>query len=396
MTATALTEEKAQKPVFEIRGRIQAEAALISQSNNNSAIYGPIEDGVGFRRARLGAQGYVGDQVRWIAEFDFAGGDVKFRDVFIAAQDLPWVGETRVGNFREPFSLEGATSSNVMTFVERSTANVMDPTRHWGVGLFNYTENERLTLQGGVFRSGSSSTGNDIYNGNDMQYTVRVTGLPWRVEEQPYLLHIGGAFSQQYAKNDTITYNQGPQSTLLTVSDNPGTLFSPTITLNASQQQLYNIQTALLFGSLSLQAECNMASIDQLTGGPVFFWGGYAQASLFLTGEHRQYLAKTGAFGGPKVLRPFLCKSGQLGQDGGLGAWEIAARIGYIDYSSPNIPPSNGLAVGNRVADVTFGLNWYLNDNTRLMFNCVPAVPVDPNFGPSAATAFFISAQIYW
>ena len=32
-------------------------------------------------------------------------------------------------------------------------------------------------------------------------------------------------------------------------------------------------------------------------------------------------------------------------------------------------------------------MNWYLNNYTRLMFNYTHAVPVDPNFGPSFASA---------
>jgi len=68
-----------------------------------------------------------------------------------------------------------------------------------------------------------------------------------------------------------------------------------------------------------------------------------------------------------------------------------------MNYSSANLPlTSGGLRQGDRVADATFGVNWYLNDNTRFLFNYVHAVPVDPNFGPSFADAFFISCQIFW
>jgi phosphate-selective porin OprO/OprP len=220
-----------------------------------------------------------------LPEFDFAGGNIAFKDVYVALDKLPVVRELRVGNFPEPFSLEGATSSNYMAFVERSPAFPFDPARHWGVGMFSYTDNERMTFQAGIFRSGSNNTGNDISNDNDMQYTARVTALPWYngCPDNPCLLHVGAAFSQQYANNDTITYNQGPQSSLLTISNNnnPGSPFLPTITITATQQQLYNVQSALVFGPLSFQAEWNAADILQLKGGPVFFNGGYAQVSCF-------------------------------------------------------------------------------------------------------------------
>jgi phosphate-selective porin OprO/OprP len=392
-------QAKESKPVFELRGRIQAEAALVSQSNRNSTDIGTVQDAVGFRRARLGAQGYVGDQVVWVAEFDFAGGNVAFKDVYVAVTDLPVVRELRVGNFCEPFSLEGAISSNYMAFVERSQAMPMDPQRHWGVGMFSYTDNERMTFQAGIFRSGSNNTGNDIANDNDMQYTARITALPWydpNADGGPRLLHIGAAFSQQYALNNTITYSQGPQSNLLSVSDNPGSPFTPALTVIASQQQLYNVQAALALGPLSFQMDWDLANALQLTGGPVVFNGGYVQASYFLTGEHRDYLTKDGKFGGVQVHTPFLCQQCASGLAGGPGAWEIAARVAYTNFTSSNLPLVNGLEQGSRNTELTLGINWYLNDNTRFMFNYVHAVPVLPSLGPSFADAFFVSAQIFW
>lgn len=392
-------DAKSPKPVFELRGRIQAEAALVNQSNRNSTIIGTVDDAVGFRRARLGAQGDIGDQVRWVSEFDFAGGNVAFKDVYIAVTNLPFLREVQVGNFCEPFSLEGATSSNSITFVERSPADVFDPAYHWGVGMFSYTDNQRTTFQAGIFRSGSNTTGNDISNSNDMQYTARMTALPWYepgAPGGPRLWHIGGAFSQQHALDNTITYNQGPQSSLLTDSDDPGSPFQPKITITASQQQLYNLQTALALGPLTIQAEWNIADIDQIVGGRVVFDGGYVQSSYFLTGEHREYLTKYGCFGPVHVRSPFWRLKGDHGFAGGSGAWEVAARFAYTDFVSSNLPLINGQQQGSRDAETTLGVNWYLNDNTRVMFNWVHAVPVVPGLGPSFANAFFVSSQLFW
>src|SRR5439155_19333231 len=67
------TAEEETKPAFQLRGRIHADAVIVNQSTRNRAIIGDVQDATGFRRARLGAQGYVGEQVNWVAEFDFAG-----------------------------------------------------------------------------------------------------------------------------------------------------------------------------------------------------------------------------------------------------------------------------------------------------------------------------------
>ena len=74
-----------------------------------------------------------------------------------------------------------------------------------------------------------------------------------------------------------------------------------------------------------------------------------------------------------------------------------AVCFDYLHFASPNLPPqSNGLLQGDNVAETTLGLNWYLNDYTRMMFNYVHAVPVDPNFGPSWDNAFFVETAVFW
>jgi phosphate-selective porin OprO/OprP len=283
-----------------------------------------------------------------------------------------------------------------MTFIERSPINSLDPGRNWGVGLVWFPEDERATLTLGAFRDGTSNSSGDDFGGDDMAYDVRGTWLPWYDLEGRRLLHLGAAFSERFPANNVVTINQGPQSGLLPISDNPGSPFLPTITITANQQQLYNLEAALVLGSLSLQAEWSATSISQIGGGPVFLHGMYAFASYFLTGEHRAYDRKDGAFGMTRVLSPFLCLKGKPHLGRGPGAWEVAARFAYADFASPNIPPSNGLKVGDTEAEFTIGVNWYLNDYTRLMFNYTHVIPVDPNFGPSYADAFFMRMMIFW
>jgi phosphate-selective porin OprO/OprP len=369
----------ADKPTIELRGRIQADAIFVDQSARNRAILGEIQNATGFRRARLGAQGTVGEHVNWVAEFDFAGGNVSFKDMFIGLADLPIVRQIRVGNFREPFTLEGQTSSNVFTFTERSPAGALDPARKWGIGAFSYDDSERATLAGGVFRTGtSSSTGSDFGDANDLAYTFRATALPWYDETSGgrSLMHVGAAFSQVKPAKNLVTISQSPQNSLLTSSDNPSSFFIPAINIPAHQQQLYNLEWAWVRGPFSLQTEWDATYIHQIGGPPVFLHGCYAFASYFLTGEHREYVRRDGAFGITKVRAPFVCLKNRV--------------------ASGNIPKVNGLLVGNRDAELTLGLNWYLNDYTRLQFNYLHAIVVDPNFGPSAADAFFLRSAIFW
>src|SRR5262245_14274071 len=390
-------EEPDQKPAIKVRGRINADAAIVNQSTRNRQIIGALQDATGFQRARLGAQGYIGEQVNWVAEWDFAGGNISFKDVYIGVDELPVVRRVRVGHLEEPFSLEGSESYNYFPFIVRSPVMALDPAYNWGIEILSYTEEERATLQAGAFRSGTSnSSGDDFGSQNDMAYDVRVTALPWYESEGRYLLHVGAAFSQRFPHDNTVTINQGPQNTLLPISENPGSPFLPTITILAGQQQLYNLQTAAVFGPLSLQAEWTGTHMVQQAGGPVTLGGGYVFASYFLTGENREYLRKDGTFGMTKVRSPFLWMKGKPFWGHGPGAWELLARFAYVDFANSNIPLQNGLKVGDKDAELTVGVNWYLNDYARLMFNYVHAVAVDPNFGPSWADAFFLQAALFW
>ncbi len=387
------------KPKVELIGRLETDAILVGQSPLNQAIIGPVPNVTGFRRARLGAQGTIGEQVNWKAEFDFAGGDISFRDVYAGLDELPYVKRLRVGHMLEPFSLEAATSSNFFPFTERSPIVALDPVHNWGVGAFVYTPNERATLQAGIFRGGTSNnSGNDTSGQNDMAYDVRTTWLPWydRESNGRYLLVLGGAFSERFPLNNMVLINQGPQSNLLPISENPGSPFVKSIAIPASQQQLFNVESALVLGSVSVQAEWSATRIEQIGGPPVFLNGFYVFGTWFLTGENRNYVTRDGDFGIIYVRAPFL----RLRDDGsiarGPGAWELTARLSYANFSDPNIPPVNGFKVGDREWELTLGVNWYLNDHARVLFNYVYAEPIDPNFGASAAHAFFIRTAVFW
>jgi hypothetical protein len=141
----------ADKPMFELRGRIDADAIWAQQSAANIADFGKLKDVVGLRRARIGVQGHLNDDLRYVSEIDLATGDVVVRDCF-----LGWAAphvqnrQFRLGHFREPFSLEGGISANVFPFLERSPINNLDPSRNWGIGLYQHDDDEAATFAIGL------------------------------------------------------------------------------------------------------------------------------------------------------------------------------------------------------------------------------------------------------
>jgi phosphate-selective porin OprO/OprP len=395
-----LAERLGLTPTIELRGRIEADAVIASQSTSSKALIGDLQNGYGFRRARLGAQGNIGTSARWVAEIDFANGNFRPRDLFVGLTALPGVRELRVGYFREPFSLEGATSSRFITFMERSPLNQLDPARDWGVAGYWWPGSERTTFAVGAFRDGTTSGGFSGGDGGNWALTTRLTGLPVYEDSEGVfrLVHIGGAFSNRIPVNGVVSYVPAPQSNVLDVSDSPASPFLPTINIPASRQQLYNLQAATVFGPLSVQGEWFATAVQQKGDGAVFLHGFYVDASYVLTGEHRGYDRREGGFSRVSVRRPLVRTAGA--PTTGFGAVELAARFAVADFVSGNLPPSNGpLALspnGALLYQTTLGLNWYLNDYTRFMFNYTLAVP-DARGAPALPVHLFgVRTAIFW
>src|SRR5262245_58876476 len=252
-----LAERLNLKPTIEVRGRIEADAVLAAQSNASKAQIGNLQNGYGFRRARIGTQGNVGTSAKWVAEIDFANGNFRPRDLYVGLIAIPYVNEVKVGYFREPFSLGGSTSSRYITFLERSPINVLDPARNWGVCAYWWPESERYLFVLGAFRDGTNNGGFSGGDGSNWAVTTRLSGLPVYVDEEGEfrLVQIGGAFSNRRPANGIVSYSPAPQSSLLDVSDSPASPFLPPINIPANAQQLYNLQAAAVFGPFSIQGE---------------------------------------------------------------------------------------------------------------------------------------------
>lgn len=379
-----------------IRGRIDTDFIATSQSAANVATFGDLGSVVGLRRARIGAEGKL-PFGHYIAEIDLASGNVVLRDLFIGIGDRQAFGEYRGGHFREPFSFEGGTSANSFAFLERSQVNVLDPARNWGLCLFRSTPNESLNIAAGLFQSGSDANDLQGGDGSTAGITERLTFAPINDADGSKLLHLGVALSERIAENGIIVINQQPRSSLLYLGDAADSPFIPMIKIPATYQQLLNLQVAVAKGPVWAQAEWYGSWIVQNNGGSVFLHGSYAACGWFITGEHREYSASNGGMGAVRVNRPFVRVLSAQNQQRGGGAWEVVARFSYLDFQDSNTPlgPS-GQLVGLQLPEWTAGVNWYLCDNIRLMFNYIYALPNEPNTGTSAASEYAMRLGVYW
>ncbi|QDT57116.1 Porin O precursor [Caulifigura coniformis] len=385
----------ASGPTIHLRGRIDADFLWADQDADNGTDFGHFADTVGLRRARVGAYGDLSENGRYLIEIDLASGDVVLRDGYIALGDVKNAGEFQAGHFREPFSLEGGTSANSFAFLERSPANVLDPARNWGAVYRINGAEQRWTIAGGAFQSGTDSSDVEFGPGSTTDMTVRATALPIADEDDTRLLHLGVAATVRIANDSLIVINQRPRSPLLSFGDSTDSPFVPTLSFAAASSEVLNLQWAGVYGSLWSQAEWYGALINQDVGDDVFLHGSHFDVGYFLTGEHRGYHRDTGVFGAVTVLHPVIAdfSSSEEKRDRGIGAWEATFRVATLDFDSSNLPAA---ATGVKLHQYTMGVNWYLADRMRLMLDYTLAFPDLDATGSSRASVFGMRLGMFW
>jgi len=347
-----------------IGGRFQADWVWMDGGSFEGPSGIELADGVELRRARIYTAGTIYKFVQFRAEYELAGGDADLSDIYIRLIEIPFVGNFTVGHFQEPFGLEQLTSPTYTTFMEPSVTDMFAPSRNMGFMMNNAVCDDRMTWAIGLFRDTDSYGEGSVDGGYNM--TARVTGAPVYADAGRKVVHLGAAYSLRDPE-ETVRWRRSPDVHLA-----PD--FVDTGDFSADNVNLLSAEAAMVWGPFSLQGEYVGAIHDRTSPGAnreigsndnPCFNSFYVLASYFLTGEHRPYIKKTGTFGRIRPKKNFR-------EDGGWGAWEVAVRYGYVDLNSSDADIEGGI-----LQTGTVGLNWYLNPNTRVMFNYVRACQAD-------------------
>ncbi|BCX80902.1 phosphate-selective porin OprO and OprP [Methylomarinovum caldicuralii] len=330
-----------------IGGRMHLQAAYHDRDN----IAGQnIDDGLEIRRGRLYAKGVLYHDWKYTAEYDFAGNKTHIKDLWVAYTGLKSYGLDFIGfgHQKQPYSLEVEMSSNDIPFIERAldygfTEAVVDR----ALGM-------RLQTHGHYWFAAAGLYGESIGKGNDEGWGTAGRFILAPLHDQEKVVHLGvrGAYREPNDdRQQDFHYKSTHQSNLKLV--NTGTM------RNVDNTALVGAEAAFVYGPVSLEGEYTHAMVERKKGlSDLDFDGFHVQATWSLTGESRAaaYKLKDGEF---KRLKPHQYFS--LSQ-GGLGAWELAARYAWIDLNDQEVK-------GGRAQDFTMALNWYLNPNIRLMFD---------------------------
>jgi phosphate-selective porin OprO and OprP len=358
-----------------VRGLGQFDAATYSQDSrarNLPAANGPdLSSGTNFRRAYLGVEGKAFGDWRYNVNLNFGGTSGTESSGSIQALWIQYDGlkpvSVRVGAFPPNTGLEDSVSAQDTIFLERS-------------GPSDVIRN----LVGGDGRHAVSV----MYIGEELFVSASLTG--GRVGDTP-------VFDEQLAAAGRIAYSFKPGAdSRIVLSGSVGDLFrAPDATSVPASARPVNIQ---LGPELTVDGT-RMIATGAVNTDNVFYWGAevggnagafyasagyfaydmnrrqttlnnfsfsgwYAQASFMLTGEARQWNAENATYRAPKVDKPFT-----LDENGGWGAWEVAARYTNVDLNddegSVGLPmPVNGVRGGEQEI-WTVGLNWYPNQVIR-------------------------------
>ena len=345
--------EKGQSFKMKFGGRIQADYSFFSVDSDLTGPFGAdvFQDGFEFRRARLFFEGTIYDRVMFKAQYDFAGGDADFKDVWIGLKfDF---GKVRFGHFKEFFSLEELTSSKYLAFMERSLPVLaFAPSRNSGIGADG--GDDRFNWGFGVFYD--SDDFGDSFNEERYNITGRIGFRPIVADDGRRLLHLGGGVNRREIGDfetllGDIRFRARPENHLTIRLVNTGVFASEGATI-------WNGELAGVFNRFWFAGEYFNTSVDASDVGDPTFKGWYAQAGFYLTDDHRRFANNFGVFDRQKPNSNWDMK------DGGIGAWEIAVRISSVDLADAEVN-------GGKEDNFTLGVNWYLNPATRLMLNWV-------------------------
>ena len=315
----------------------------------------PIPADNEIRRARIYLEGDLLDDWSFKIEREFAPGREGWRNLWIGYQPTRSL-VFRAGNFVTPFGLEEVSSSSQSTFLERALPSAIAPSYQTGLGIrtrgrFGREGPDRWTWVTAGYVESLGKPEEDPHQSEHWGVASRFTFTP--LAERRRLVHLGVSVDYERPKGDS-RYG---------ISSRPESALAPTLLNTGSLQDVDDVisvgaEAATVLGPFSAQGEYMRSTVrrsgqdgDGNARSDAAFDGWYVQASYVLTGEQRRYSASTGTFQGVKPKRRW-------------GALEVAVRYSTLDLNDNSVS-------GGDAKDWTVGLNWYLRENVRLMFNYI-------------------------
>lgn len=333
--------------------RVQADAQAIFGDDLNR-----MGNGASIRRARFAAKAMVTKNWYGEIDLDFSNGVLELNDAILGYDFLNGL-STRVGNFKERFSMSQTASSRYLNFMERSmVVTSFAPSRHigWEVAY----NGQKYLAVGGIFfqevedaemRTYVEDNNKDYGRDEGVSYAAKFVYQPFALKND-YGLHLAAAYSYRTPKTsvDPGEYNGARYSSRSLSSINRKKFLDTDVIENLDHEQKTNIEIAAWYKGLGLQSEIinNYTYIKDVSN-PYRFGGYYVQGVYLLFGGRQVYVKNEGEFTQPDRGRSW-------------GDVELALRYDYVDLN-------NGSVKGGSAEGYTAGLNIYMTRNVKFQIN---------------------------
>jgi phosphate-selective porin OprO/OprP len=360
-----------------IGGFVQFDMGGYFQNPNPNTQFPHLNNGVNLRRGRVYFVGKF-DDFRVNITPDFGGSPDGTPTLFEA--NVNYTGfkpvTATVGYFHPFVSLEDATFPGNDLFLERPSIinierSVAAGIQRASLGANAATEDYFASayLTGPLFGAQTSK----LLNGEQVGLIGRLAARPYHDEDWSFHTEFSGQMA--FHPNVNASGTPGVSRTTLTLADFPELRidFNPLVSTGPLSTRSANVYGGALGASwrnFLVQGEYYQISLNQskLPGVPsprLGFSGGYVEGGWIMTGEPIPYDITRAAWSRPKVDSPFSLA------EGGIGAWELAARYSTVSLNSNVIPGVSesltGGIYGGQQQIAALALSWYPNDWLRFM-----------------------------
>ena len=334
-----------------------------------------LQDGSDMRRARLRADGSIGETVDFATEVNFANiqdvtnedtttniGSVGLDDFYVAFKQVPVVENVLIGHLKQPIGLEHSTGASNQSYMERSDGHdaFFQPFEFvTGIKVFNSYWDDRATAALSLARVGKQTVSPFAFGSGPGEYGVtgRLTCLPFYQDDGRYLVHLGIGY--EYSGTDDNNFYAANRPLVCAGAGSqevPNILYTGTF-YTSDPVQLMNAEIATVVGRFSMSAEYQILRGTNIFGqysngvfsdprGNVTYQAFYVEAGVFLNPEdYRRYNKKDATWGrqvtqgessAVQTYSPWLF--------GGHTPVQLLCRYSYLDLNSGNpvLTPSSG------------------------------------------------------
>ena len=286
---------------------------------------------------RIALKGNVSEDFAFKLENDFANSDSNIKDAYIKYTGIN-NNEIVIGQIREPFSIGEAISSKNTTFIARSEALDLTPSRSVGIRNDIFSKNNDWLIAFGIFGQPFETTSAT----DDTKYSISsrtAYSLKSKEGDVPYFFNIGLSGSYRSLDRD----DSNSQTTI----DNEKLL---------GTELVFAYRNAL-FASEYIYTDREYGE-DSNSGVNTDHYAYYVEGSYFINGQVRSFDHKNKKLSSVKVNNPV--------DQGGLGVFEIAARYARLDLNNTE---NNIVIDEGDTKEAALGFNWYLNNYLRFSLN---------------------------